>query len=433
MFEGKKFDKIRNILELVLNSPYSDFYRKKYQEAKVNIRPEDIRTYEDFQKIPFLTKEEILAVPLSERMFIPEEEVRNFSFTSGTVSKSLIMPHRYDDTELIIAAYNEPLLKKLKVRNVFSLLPPLSSFASKVMSIPKEDTVIIPGDAKNLNLSARIAKQIGVECIFTTPTILYFFTSCLDKIDFERKSIKFIVLSGEFITKERLKYFQEKFPNARVLNRYAATEIGGPIGRRCDYLQNQDSTNSYHMPPNGFIEIIKDGKPVTKEFGEIVYTNENQDVFPLIRYRFSDMGKLTKQKCRCGQDYMLEIGGRFNYDFFRFHGFFFHTQAVEESLGEVRHMLEPGFELHIYEKLKDKKIQVQLLLKVVLKDKKNSNSLLIKKLIQESVTNRLNVAFASKKPLSFYVKNNIFLPLEVETLEAWPIQTKSKNIIPHLH
>jgi len=34
------------------------FYRKKFEEA--GLKPEDIKTIEDFQKLPFMTREELI-------------------------------------------------------------------------------------------------------------------------------------------------------------------------------------------------------------------------------------------------------------------------------------------------------------------------------------------------------------------------------------
>ena len=74
-FQLKYLEKIKNILDFAINNSYSDFYRKKYKG--LGIKPENIKNYEDFQKIPFLTKDEILETPLEERLFFPSENIKS--------------------------------------------------------------------------------------------------------------------------------------------------------------------------------------------------------------------------------------------------------------------------------------------------------------------------------------------------------------------
>ncbi|MDO5111160.1 MAG: phenylacetate--CoA ligase family protein [Clostridia bacterium] len=49
-----------------------------------------------------------------------------------------------------------------------------------------------------------------------------------------------------------------------------------------------------------YLEIVKEGKVVYDEWGELVVTTLNREAMPLLRYRTGDMAKLTLAPCACG-------------------------------------------------------------------------------------------------------------------------------------
>jgi phenylacetate-CoA ligase len=61
-----------------------------------------------------------------------------------------------------------------------------------------------------------------------------------------------------------------------------------------------------------FVEVLKEGKRVVGEVGEIVSTRLDNYAMPLLRYRTGDMGMLVHEKCPCGRQMPLLVlsGGR---------------------------------------------------------------------------------------------------------------------------
>ena len=68
----------------------SEFYRKKWDKAKVNLR--DIRSLADFEQIPFVTKDEIRQdqkehPPFGSNLCVPRKDIARIHGTSGTTGK----------------------------------------------------------------------------------------------------------------------------------------------------------------------------------------------------------------------------------------------------------------------------------------------------------------------------------------------------------
>ena len=424
----KNRNKIEQLLNYALDNPYSDFYRNKYNGE---IRAGQISTYADLQKVPLLSKDEILAVPIEKRTFVPAEQVARYSFSSGTTNRNIFLAVPHADRSFSAIRLSDDYMSSFGVKQLLVLLAPFSPLRMKLFASLKKKIIPVPGDINNLQMTAILAKKIGVQGIVSTPTVLYFLINYLQEIDFDMKSIKWLSLGGELCSKQKFAYFKHHFPEAQIIFRYACTEIGNtPLGYQCDSLAGK-SPKEYHPCLKGLIEIIgSDGKQIAEgEAGEIVYTDFKSKAFPFIRYRIGDIGSIVKKECSCGEQYLLKLGGRVYFDALKFHEVTLYTQLIEASLEETSSFIYPRYQMHVFENHEQGRIMPQLVLKVQLKNDQNESSFL-KKIIQETVSSKLFLS--ADKTLSYFVKNKIFLPLEVEFVE-WPqTTTKFQNIVSHL-
>lgn len=134
--------------------------------------------------------------------------------------------------------------------------------------------------------------------------------------------VKKILYGGEHM-RESMKHFIKSVFNCEFIRSagYACVDTG-PIGYQCQYLKG----SIHHVLENyQYVEIINLDtlQPISNsEVGEIVTTNLDRTLMPIIRYRTGDLGRWinTKQKCECGFtgqsfellgrcDDMLVIGG----------------------------------------------------------------------------------------------------------------------------
>jgi len=427
IFEAGYLQRVNEVLDFAINSSYSDFYRRKYKE--LDSKSQAIGSYEDFQKIPLLTRSEILATPLRDRIFLPRKDIVHYAFSAGTTdqNKPLIMPHHvftYKTPKTPLRMFSPDKVSKLGVDTIMILRHPLSSPFIKQLSVPKKGILSVPGDIRNLPLSAKLAKEIGINCISTTPTVLTFFIHELEKAGFDFNLIKFVYMTGELCSSQRLALIRSKMPKAYIDINYTVSELS-IVGYRCRHLADEPP-NVFHIHTSAFLEILSED---TAQPGNIVVTDtETPRAFPFIRYCLGDIGLIEKQNCPCGENVVLKLGGRSRYDFLRFHGVVLHTQAIENSLDAVRQFLEPGFQMHVYEELINEKLSPRLVLKVVAKE---AASPFLLNLIKENVSQ--NLFLTADKTLDYFLDNKIFSSIEVELVDKWPDdEVKAKSIISHL-
>lgn len=105
------------------------------------------------------------------------------------------------------------------------------------------------------------------------------------------ESIKYVELTGEYITDEMYNYIKEKYPRIIFANHYGAKEVGC-IAYECLF------GNLHCLIDNTYVEIINKRHD---ESGYICVTSLNNKYFPLIRYQLEDEGKIIhNHSCKCG-------------------------------------------------------------------------------------------------------------------------------------
>lgn len=430
-FENSMVEKINSVLEFVLDSPYSDFYRSWLEGSGIR----RIESYKQFQKIPKLTKDVILKTSLKKRIFVPIEKVLNYNFSSGTTgSKNILaMPHLKKSPGGIkskaVLDFGSIKAADLKIKKIMVLWPVYSGSFRKNLSIEKGSAVPVPGDIDNLERSALMARALNIDAISSTPTTLGLFIERLKDVSFELRKIKWVSLGGEFCTKQKFQYFKKTLPNAFISFKFSSSEMGFR-GYRCQYLA-KENPSLFHPVPKNLIEIECDDDD--SEEGEILHTSLEQKAFPLIRYATGDIGRLTEKNCPCGNGLLLEVLGRKKSDILKFSGVILRIEAIEKALSKVENFRYSPYEMHVGEENVGGKLKPKL--KIILQpDKKHAADIdnsRIKEMVAEKISSGLFLS--SKSTLKDLVEQGIFLPLEVDFVGSFPNSTvKSKKIISHL-
>lgn len=414
--------KVNSILNFVLDNLCSSFYVDKYKREKFDIK--SVKTYSDFQKIPFLTKKEIDKASPLDRLFTLEKEVGCWVRTSGTTSgKPLLIPMSDFPAEHLDAL--SLILEKQDVRKIL-LLKPLGFVAMRTFQWGRHKKLskypLILGDISNLELTAKIASELEVDGIETTPSGLNFLLPFLKEV-YNLGRIRFIRLSGEFTSEEKLAFFKSYFPNAYFDFDLGAMEAMGNTAFRCDYLNKNYSPRFYHPKSNMLFEVINEkGQDAGEESGELVLSSLFKAPFPLIRYKTGDLVSVKKFKCPCGRKYLMEIFGRIGHDSIRIGGITIYRHLLEQSLAKAfGGKMKGDYELHIYEKVYKNRLTPALVLKLDTKVNPDFSSKVIK-----------NLQVSTSLTLENLIKEQVFAPLKIEIVGGFEKDYKKVKIISHL-
>ncbi|MGJ3220740.1 phenylacetate--CoA ligase family protein [Geobacillus thermoleovorans] len=298
---------------LVFVTQFNEFYKEKFRDICL-----PIQTMDDFRKLPFTTKEELvqdqqLYPPFGRNHCYPETSYVRYHQTSGTSGK----PLKILDTEESWNWWRDCWVEVLKSSGVtnrdrlflaFSF-GPFIGFWSAYEAAKKMGTLVIPGGGQSSKerLSSMIENRATV--LLCTPSYALHLSEVAEEMDIDLPStpIRAIITAGEPggsvpSTREQI----ETRWGAAVYDHAGMTEMGA-YGYSCS------ARNGLHINEAQFLAEIIDPEtlqPVKEgERGELVLTNFSRYGYPLIRYRTRDIVLCSSAPCSCGNSYRFLPGG----------------------------------------------------------------------------------------------------------------------------
>ncbi len=319
------------LLAQVTDISYSDFYIKKYDTAPVD--------EEHFFELSMLTRGELGATPLRERVFCPPEDIRFAAFTSGTSSKEpLIIPFAK-----VPRYYFEPSLGT-GVRRPLVIHPPMmKAFGMTfVQQCDEAEHQLSPifGDVQNMQNSALLASALDCDAIYSIPTVAGLFAAEAAKRGV-REQIKLIALSSETLTSARRAELKEAFPRALIANLYGSTELGQLPFFTCKRMMEREEGH-FHILTDALaaVEIVD---------GELVVSYGLNRAMPLVRYRTGDFFEEVPEGCVCGlPGPVVRWSHRTDVDRVRLNGMEFDVEAADRAFSAFPHLKALPYQVHFY-------------------------------------------------------------------------------------
>jgi len=294
--------KLQKLIEYsVKNSPY---YREIFQEY--NIHPGDIQTIDDLPKIPYLTKSD-LQVKMNRiivRNYFKKDYLHRTSGSTGIPHN--VYTDRLTESHRIAAMYRarrwwgcEPGDKKLEVWGRYEEPSLFIRIRKKIL----ENRISLSAFEMDENTIVRYystIKHYRPKFIRGYVSPIYLLASYFNKygMDLKLDNLTGINTTSEVLFNHQKEKIQKVF-QCPVINEYGCSEVG-LIGYQCK-AGNMHLTNE-----NIIVEFITDGRPAkSEELGDIVITDLNNRIMPLIRFKIGDLGSYSDKSCSCGRGLSL--------------------------------------------------------------------------------------------------------------------------------
>jgi len=427
MEKGDLFLKFKELLSFVFENKYSDFYRLKYDKAGFNPLS-DFNSLNDIKKIPFLNKEELSAVDPFKLLFAEEEEIKYISATSGTTGEPFLTFFSYcSDDNLIKLAKSRHAKHRIGERMLLLVNPIRAPRAFFIFQ--KIGLRVLVGDIHNLPASLLLASKLKIDTIATSFSLAIILKKYLENCPNLKKSLKYILLSGEAITPYRKQVLQKFYPNVKIVLEYGLSEAGGTVAFQCPFLAERSRPICYHPWTDVYFELInpETGKEVEfKKEGELVLTIFNNLATPLIRYKTGDLANFIKNDCSCGSPGpLLRILERAKYDIVKVGGVELRREMLEKPILKLKDYLENSFEAHIYENFVGDKPRIKMQLNLSLKKEVKESPELRQKIESELLENwRLSPKLNLKKA----VEAGFFEKPQINFIQ-FPLSEKSRQVL----
>lgn len=311
------------------------FYGEVYRRAGIS----GVSSQEDFEKLPFSSKDDLRnAYPLGIQA-VPEEEVVRIHSSSGTTGKPVIIPYTakdVDDWALMFARCYETAGITNKDR--IQITPAYGLWTAGIgfqLGAEKLGAMTVPMGPGNTDKQLQMMMDLKTTVLTATSSYALLLAEEINKRGLRDKiHLKKGVFGSERWSKKMREYIRNEL-GVELYDIYGLTEIYGPgIGITCEKEQGIHYWDDYV-----YIEIInpETGEPVPDgETGEIVITTLVKEGAPLLRFRTHDLSRIIPEKCSCGRSYprLDTIGGRSD-DMFKVRGVNMFPKQVEELLQDV--------------------------------------------------------------------------------------------------
>jgi len=295
-------DMLEKIQHSIRSALQGDFYAKRFE----GIRAEDIRTREDFEKLPFTGKEDLReAYPLG-LLAVDEEEIVRIHSSSGTTGAPVIIPYTQKDVQdwaVMFARCYETAGVTRKDR--VHITPGYGLWTAGIgfqLGAELLGAMTIPMGPGNTDKQLKMMVDLKSTVLGATSSYALLLAEEIEKRGLRSRICLKRALIGSERWGEKMRQRIAQELGVELYDIYGLTEIYGPgIGINCSEQSGMHMWTDYL-----FYEVInpKTGVPVSPgETGELVITTLCKEGAPLIRYRTHDLTREIPGDCPCGRPY----------------------------------------------------------------------------------------------------------------------------------
>ncbi|MEM2098358.1 MAG: phenylacetate--CoA ligase [Candidatus Bathyarchaeia archaeon] len=293
----------------------SVFYRKKFKNAGVS--PDDIKTLEDIQKIPFTVKNDLRDNYPLGMLAVDPTEIVEIHASSGTTGNPIIGAYTQSDMEV----WQELMARTLytagvRRQDVTHIAYGYGLFTGGLgfhYGAQKIGTAIIPVGGGMTQRQIKLMKDLGTTVLCCTPSFAVYLAETMVKEGVNpKKDLKLrIGLFGAEPWSEKIRERIESELCIEAFDVYGLTELCGPgVSIECPEHHGLHIWEDHFLvetidPDTG--EVLPDG-----EEGELVFTALTKTGLPMLRYRTRDISVVETDVCSCGRTHarMMRVRGR---------------------------------------------------------------------------------------------------------------------------
>ncbi len=301
-------DELRDLqlkgLKWTVNHAYSGSptYRRKLDEA--GILPEDIRTLQDLERLPFTTARDLQEGYPFPLLSVPFEQVVRIHASSGTTGKRKVLCYTQKDVDdwshFFARCYEMAELTpgdRVQIAVGYGVWTAGISFQ---MGCEAFGAMAIPAGPGNMDMQCQFLVDMQSTVMCCTASMGLLLAEEVEKRGIRGKiNLKKMIFGSERSSDAMRRRIQDLLGIKHMFDIPGMTELYGP-GTGLDCIHHQ----GIHYWADYYLLEILDPKTLTPvpegETGEMVVTTLRKEAVPLIRYRTRDLTRLIPGECPCG-------------------------------------------------------------------------------------------------------------------------------------
>ena len=299
--EALQLERLKDVVFRAYNNvPH---YRKKFDE--INLKPDDIKSLKDIERIPFTTKEDLRDNYPYGMFAVPMKDIVRIHASSGTTGKPIVVGYTRDDMEmwsesiarLVCAAGGTP---DDTAQIVFGYGLFTGGFGLH-QGLEKLGVTVIPASSGNSERQIMLLEDFGATILVGTPSYALYLSEIAEQqgLTRDKHKLKIGMFGGEGHSEEMRTEIEKRWGIIATEN-YGLSEIVGPgVSGECYEKVGMHISEDFFYPEiidSNTLEVLERG-----ETGEIVFTTLTKQGIPMLRYRTKDITNLNFETCPCGR------------------------------------------------------------------------------------------------------------------------------------
>lgn len=281
-------------------------YREKMIQAKV--KPEDIKSLDDLEKLPFTTKDDLRENYPYDFFTSPKKDIVRIHASSGTTGKPTVVGYTKDDmkiwTDLVTRI---AVMGGASSDDIAQICFGYGMFTGALglhYGLENLGAIVAPASSGNTEKQVMYMKDFGTTLLVATPSYALHIAEVALSMGIDPAKdlqVKIGLFGGEGMTESMRDEMNKLWgEDMKATQNYGMSELMGPgISGECLEFRGM------HINEDNFIPEIIDpdtGQVLPEgQKGELVVSCINKQGLPLIRYRTKDISKLSYEPCPCGR------------------------------------------------------------------------------------------------------------------------------------
>lgn len=329
MSEPDRKEYLEKRMRQIIKYAYENAPANKKRFGKAGLRPDDIRTIKDLEKLPILRKDELVSLhkenpPFGGFVAVPLDELERIYISPGPIFD----PHKMGRGPQLFYDF---FVKGDIVVNTWAYhLVPAGCLMDQALR--NAGITVIPWGTGNTELLVQVIKRLGVAGFLGTASFLMNVIQKAEELGYDVKNdfpLKKVFAGGEMGGQSLRQLFREKYG-------IATTDIYGTADLPT-VAQECKENAGMHLSTGMVTEIVnpETGEQLgPNEIGEIVVTSFDE-IYPLIRFGTGDLSYYVDEPCKCGRvtPRLPKIMGRVG-DAVRTRGMFIHPRQLDPAFAK---------------------------------------------------------------------------------------------------
>jgi phenylacetate-CoA ligase len=291
------------------------FYRQAFDA--VNVKPGDIQSLEDVNRLPFTRKSDLRDNYPFGLFAVDRQDVVRIHGSSGTKGKPTVVGYTKRD----ILNWSEIVARAIvtaggRPGDTFQNAYGYGLFTGGLglhYGAEELGMTLVPVSGGNTPRQITLLEDFHPRGIAGTPSYVLNIAETMEAMgkDPRATTLEYGIFGAEPWSEEMRRTLEDKL-GLKAVDIYGLSEVMGPgVAIECAHAQEGLHVAEDHF----YVEVIDPatGQPLPPgELGELVFTSLTKEAFPVIRYRTGDMAFLYEEPCSCGRTHtrMSRIKGR---------------------------------------------------------------------------------------------------------------------------